>query len=73
MANVRPQIQRAGARTRNQILKVQRPALARDDLREAFAGDENEFARKPKDATRLHSTNVKSRKRRASREKTPKR
>lgn len=72
MPNVRGRnrVKRNGYHTRAEINKTTRPALARDDLSEAFAGDEN--LGKKKDNS-LHSTNVKSRRTKYSKYRTPKR
>lgn len=53
--------------TRKQINEIQRPALARDDLRGAFAGKENQS-----EGNQQRSTSVKSRKTESSKVKTPK-
>lgn len=65
------QVVRQGQHTRSDIKKTSRPALARDDLREAFAGDENKGPAKDKKASDSHSTNVKSRITEKSKTRTP--
>lgn len=66
-------VTQGGYQTKEEIDKTHMPSKARDDLKQAFAGEENETAEKDPKSTRMHSTNVKSRKTRQSREKTPKR
>ena len=63
---------RAGAHTADQINKIQRPAKARDDLKGAFAGDENNGSSQRQDLNHIHSTNLKSRSTKQSKGKTPK-
>jgi hypothetical protein len=58
----------AGYHDSAQIKKTMKPVYARDDLDGAFAGEENEA----KFSREKHSTNVKSRKTKHSKEKTPK-
>ena len=62
------QSKQAGYHDKEQIAKTMNPAHARDDLKGAFAGNENEA----KGAGDKHSTNVKSRNTNASKQKTPK-
>lgn len=63
------QTHQSGQHTKDQIREQMAPELGRDDLKGAFAGNENEG----KGTGEKHSTNVKSRSTMASREKTPKR
>ncbi len=63
------QSKQSGQHTEEQIKEKMAPSLARDDLRGAFAGNENEG----RGTGEKHSTSVKSRNTIASREKTPKR
>ena len=65
------QITRQGYQTRDDIEKTHSTEKARDDLNEAFAGDENEFLGKNAKDSQKHSTHLKSRKTKKSREKTP--
>ena len=62
------QSKQSGYHSKEQINQTMNPAHARDDLTGAFAGEENEgkFSREK------HSTNVKSRNTKQSKEKTPK-
>lgn len=57
--------------TKQAINKVARDAKARDNISNAFAGNENNGPKRSNN--HKHSTNVKSRKTDASRGKTPKR
>jgi hypothetical protein len=59
--------------TLDQIERTHRPSFARDDISQAYAGDENSGPFGDQKASTEHSTNVKSRKTAKSREKTPKR
>lgn len=59
---------RGGYHTRPDMAKIHSPTFARDDLKGAFAGDENK-----NHADHGSSTNVKSRKTEASKTRTPKR
>ena len=61
----RSQVKRNGHHTRAEVKQTAGPAMARDDLREAFAGDQNN--------SNTDGTHVKSRKSKASKLKTPKR
>lgn len=63
-------VKRSGVHTKADILKVERPALARDDLRGAYAGKEN--AAQAKGSGRKHSTNVKARLTKQSKYRVPK-
>lgn len=65
------QTPRRGYQTATEIKKTHNPAMARDDLSEAFAGYENEGPFGDKKADSLRSTNVKSRKTAKSKTKTP--
>jgi hypothetical protein len=56
--------------SRSGVLRTMRAARPRDDLREAFAGNENKGPSGSK-VNQGHSTNVKSRRTRASSKKTP--
>lgn len=62
------QTHQSGQHTKDQIRQQMAPELGRDDLKGAFAGDENETHSSDK----KHSTSLKSRDTIASREKTPK-
>lgn len=62
------QSKQAGYHDKEQIVEKMNQAHARDDLKGAFAGNENEH----KGAGEKHSTNVKSRNTIASKQKTPK-
>lgn len=69
-------VHRNGQHTKDDINKMLRPAKARDNIKAAFAGNENKGpARNQKKTSGLqdHSTNVKSRVTDASKAKTPKR
>ncbi len=73
MSNVRgrghsPQ---SGYQTRDQIKQSHGKGIPRDDLREAFAGDENKGPASNEKDDVLRSTHVKSRKTEKSKEKTP--
>ena len=57
---------------RDEIYKRARASIPRDDLRKAFAGDENNGPAHQGLKSYRHSTNVKSRRNRNSRDKTPK-
>jgi len=72
MPNIRSQdrVKRSGEHTKNDILKIERPALARGELRGAYGGREN--AAQPKGDNRKHSTNVKGRQTKESKYRTPK-
>lgn len=74
MPNVRPNQPRtfgkSHSHTGEEISKIMKPAMARDDLRAAFAGDENKGPKKLM-KSESHSTNVKSRKTEKSKAKTP--
>ena len=63
------QVGKNNSHTRGEINKMHAPDHARDDLSEAFAGDENHA----KHGGATHSTNVKSRVTEHSKDKTPKR
>lgn len=65
------QIRAKSEQTRGELKKNARPSFARDNLSEAFAGNENKGPSGVK--LKSHSTNVKSRKTKQSKEKTPKR
>lgn len=65
------QVVRQGQHTRSDIGKTARPSLARDDLREAFAGSENKGPAKNKKSGSNSSTNVKSRQTEKSKTRTP--
>lgn len=71
MPHVRAQdrVKRSGEHTKSDILKIERPALARDGLRGAYGGNEN--AAQPKGGGRKHSTNVKARRTKESKYRTP--
>ncbi len=60
-----------GVHTKTQISTLQPQSLARDDLDNAFAGKENEGPHKDSRDTNQHSTNVKSRKTKKSKSRTP--
>lgn len=68
-----PQVNRSGQRNRKDIKRVMNQAIPRDDLKNAFAGHENNGPAHMGGKSVLHSTNVKSRQTKASRFKTPKR
>lgn len=53
------------------IRKTSAKAMARDDLKEAFAGDENKGPSFDEKQSFQHSTNLKSRKTKESKLKTP--
>ena len=61
------QSKHSGSHSKEQIKQTMAPEFARDDLKGAFAGKENE-----KSIGEKHSTNLKSRITRASKSKTPK-
>lgn len=65
-----PQINRSSYQNRADLKKTLRPALPRDDLREAFAGNENNGP-VGEDKSQQHSTSVKSRITKKSRTRTP--
>lgn len=60
-----------GYHTKEQVERTSRPALARDEIYEAFAGTENENFKPAGDNPKPHSTNVKSRKTKKSKYRTP--
>ena len=69
-------VTRKGQHTKDDINKILRPTKARDNIKAAFAGQENKGPaghQKTKTEFYAHSTNVKSRVTDASKEKTPKR
>lgn len=65
------QVVRNGQHNRGDIGKTSPQAMARDDLREAFAGDENKGPAKNKKTSTSGSTNVKSRQTEKSKTRTP--
>lgn len=62
-----------GYQTSAQIKKTHKPDYARDDISQAFAGDENDGPAGDQKADHHHSTSVKSRKTEESKTRTPKR
>ncbi len=72
MSNVsnQNQVVRKGQHTKADINKVMRPAKARDNIKAAFAGNENKGPAGNK-KTSSHSTNVKSRSTEKSKTRTP--
>lgn len=75
MPNVKggSQVNRAGYHNSGDFKKTHKPEYARDDINQAFAGDENAgpFGDSKEDSA--HSTNVKSRKTEKSKDRTPER
>ncbi len=73
MPNVRPghQVSRGGYHTKGEIIKTQRPAFPRDDIKQAYAGEENEGPFSDSKTDHSHSTNVKSRVTEKSKTRTP--
>jgi hypothetical protein len=73
MPNVRGRSQspRKGQHNKADIKKASRPSIARDDLSLAYGGKENNGPKGYKDSNK--STNVKARKTKMSKFKTPKR
>lgn len=67
------QTRQGGYHTDRQIKKTMQPAYARDDLDEAFAGNENQGPAANKKISDPHSTALKSRKTPESRTRTPRR
>lgn len=57
--------------SKSEISKMHAPARARDQISQAFAGNENESSKKNPKATQQHSTSVKSRKTKKSSARTP--
>lgn len=72
MTNIqkRAQVVRRGVHSKNDIAAGSRAALARDDIYQAFAGEENKGKSGRKKSSQ-RSTRLKSRKTRQSKEKTP--
>jgi hypothetical protein len=62
---------KSGYHTKEEIKRDEMPARARDDVDNAYAGDENEGLRKNRGDTVHHSTNVKGRKTEKSKHRTP--
>jgi hypothetical protein len=72
MANVRgPQSNQGGYHTSAQIKKTHKPEYARDDINQAFAGEENNGPFSDTKTDHSRSTHVKSRKTEASKTRTP--
>lgn len=67
------QVNRAGYHSKSDMVKTERDAFARDDLSNAYAGEENRgpFNEEEKDSSK--STNVKGRVTEKSKERTPER
>ncbi len=65
------QVPRAGYQDRSDIESTHRADLPHDDLRGAFAGNENKGVSSKAKKNIQHSTNVKSRKTQNSKAKTP--
>lgn len=67
------QVNRGGYHNQRDMEKTERPAFARDDISNAYAGDENAEKYEVGGNDVSHSTSVKGRKTEKSKERTPKR
>lgn len=65
------QTRRAGYHNSGDIKKTMKPVYARDDINQAFAGEENNGPMGHQKDDVEHSTNIKSRKTKKSKERTP--